>query len=348
MQVLGQTHSGRDCFRELLRGEFLANLSAYLDSLRDDGESQGAAGQFTIDPFKSQKKLQAFRMTRPEHCILPIVSGARLGGATVIDVTGDLGNLNIRFDGRIWTYHDFPELLSAGTPTAREFQTGLSAAQALEADQIVFLSRSGSLLSMLTIKDGTPSSSHREVEPSDEEFNWFEVQGGSVQAHTPIYQMLLERCCYCPQVAWKGRRLLRRSPPSTAARLELKDPGFEQPSVVASAWTSVCVSDAGCSGHIWSSDDSVNQFSFIIDGIAYHKEIKLGHYTGLHGVISAPGLQLDISRENVVENKAFQSLLQLLKGYLDEKLMPKVKREYRLMMPLQRKTADRFLKQWVK
>ena len=348
MQVLGQTRSGKDCFRELLRGENLTNLSAYLDSLRDGGESQGAAGQFTIDPFKSQKKLQAFRMTRPEYCILPIVSGAKLGGATVIDVTGDLGDLNMRFDGRIWTYHDFPELLSAGTPTAREFQTGLSAAQALEPKQIVFLSRSGSLLSMLTIKDGTPSSSHREVEPSDEDFNWFEIQGSSVEAHTPIYQTLLDRCCYCPQVAWRGRRLLRKSPPSSAARLELKDPALEQPSVVASAWTSVCVHNAGCSGHVWATDEPGNQFSFVINGITYSKEIKLGKYTGLHGVLTAPDLQLDISRENVVENQAFQSLIRLLKGYLDEKLMPRVKREYRLMMPLQRKTADRLLKQWVK
>lgn len=325
----------------------MSDLSTYLDSLRDEGESLGPDGEFTIDPFKSQKKLQALRMVQPEYCILPIVSGAKLGGATVIDVSGDLGHLNIRFDGRIWTYLDFPELLSAKTPMAREFQIGLSAAQALEPSQIVVHSRSGTLLSKLTIKNGTPEFSHQKAEQSGGDFNCFEVEGSSVQAHTPIYQMLLERCCYCPQVAWKGRRLLRKSPPSSAARLELKDPALEQPSIVTSAWTSISVSNAGCSGYVWSTDDPVNRFSFVIHGIAYPKEIKLGHYTGLHGVIAAPDLQLDISRESIVENKAFQSLLQFLKGCLDEKLMPRVKREQRLMMPLQRKTAGRLLKQWV-
>ncbi|MCA9776976.1 MAG: hypothetical protein KC800_09680 [Candidatus Eremiobacteraeota bacterium] len=325
----------------------MSELDSYLDSLSTAGEKQGAEGHFTIDPFKSQKKLQVFRMARPEYCLLPIIAGAVLGGATVIDVRQDSdGHFSVTFDGRWWTYQDFPELLSSKEPITREFQLGLSAAQAMQPRRVVFRSLYGGLESQLTVLDGNPSSGHRSVEDTGKDFNEVRIEGARVAPQTSIYNLLMERCSYCPRVAWMGRRLIRNSPPETAGRLHLDDPSFSQPSIVLSAWTSATAEEAGCSGHLWTSEEPFNKFNFVINGITYPKTVQFGFYQGFCGVITAPGLQLDISRESVVEDQAFRDLMDHLKRIVNTKLMPKIKRQFRLMMPLQRDVARRFLGQW--
>ena len=325
----------------------MSELNSYLNSLSTAGEKQGSEGHFTIDPFKSQKKLQVFRMAKPEYCLLPIVAGAVLGGATVIDVRKDSeSHLSVTFDGRGWTYQDFPELLSSKDPIAREFQLGLSAAQAMQPRRVVFHSLYGGLESQLTILDGNPSSAHRNRDDKTTDYNEVRIEGARVAPQAPIYDLLMERCSYCPRVAWMGRRLIRNSPPDAAGRLHLHDPALSQPSIVLSAWTSATAEEAGCSGHLWTSEEPLNKFTFVINGIAYPKIVQFGYYQGFCGVITAPGLQLDISRESVVEDQAFRDLMDHVKALVNTKLMPKLKRHFRLMMPLQRDLAKRFLDQW--
>ena len=325
----------------------MSELNSYIDSLSSAGERQGSEGQFTIDPFKSQKKLQVFRMSRPEYGLLPLVAGAVLGGATVIDVRQDSADsCSLTFDGRLWTYQDFPELLSSKSPIAREFQLGLSASQALLPRRVVFHSLYGGLESLLSISDGNPSSSHRSIEDTGKDFNEVRIEKARVPFSTPLYELLAERCSYCPRVAWMGRRLIRKSPPDTAGRLQLNDPALAQPSIVLSAWSAARVDDAGCSGHLWTSQETQNLFTFVIHGIAYPKVVQLGPYRGICGVVSAPNLQLDISRENVVEDQAFRDLMDQIKTHIDTVLMPKMKRDLRFMLPLQREVAQRFLAQW--
>lgn len=74
--------------------------------------------------------------------------------------------------------------------------------------------------------------------------------------------------------------------------------------------------------------------------------MDLGAYRGICGVVSAANLQLDLSRESVVEDQAFRDLMTQLKTYIDTVLMPKMKRDLRFMLPLQRELAKRFLDQW--
>lgn len=325
----------------------MSELNSYIDSLSEAGEKQGVEGQFTIDPFKSEKKLQVFRMTRPEYCLLPLIAGAVLGGATVIDVRQESDDgCSLTFDGRLWTYQDFPELLSSKAAISREFQLGLSAAQALQPRRVVFRSLYGGLESLLTVADGNPTSSHRTITDDGKDFNEVRIENAGVRFTTPLYELLTERCSYCPRIAWMGRRLIRKSPPDTAGRLQLNDPALAQPSIVLSAWSAARVDDAGCSGHLWTSRETQNLFAFLINGIAYPKVVQLGSYRGLCGVVSAPNLQLDISRENVVEDQTFQDLMEQLKIHTDNVLMPKMKRDFRFMLPLQREVAQRFLDQW--
>ena len=156
----------------------MSELNSYIDSLSSAGERQGSEGQFTIDPFKSQKKLQLFH----------------------------------------------PELLSSKAPICREFQLGLSAAQALQPRRVVFRSLYGGLESLPTVTDGNPTSSHRTVEDDGTDFNEVRIEKARVPFSTSLYELLAERCSYCPRVAWMGRRLIRKSPPDTAGRLFMELP----------------------------------------------------------------------------------------------------------------------------
>lgn len=314
--------------------------------MRQAGEAQAGTDQFTIDPFKSRAKLEVYRLARPELCVLPLVSAAILNGAMVVDVDGCFENLSLRFDGRIWTHEDFPELLSSKSEEAREFQVGLSAAQALQPQTIRLLTRKGRQLSVLEIVDGRPSFHNAQLEESGEDCNQLEIKNCQHRSQADLYKLLQERCCFSPKVAWRGHRLIRKSPPSTAARLELKEPDLAQPAVVVSAWVSLKISGLGCSGHVWTTDNHVNLFTFVIRGIAYKKDIKLGAFRGFHGVIHDPNLNLDLSRSGIVEDEDYRNLLTRLQDCISSKLMPVVKREIRGMLPDRRKTAEKFLRQW--
>lgn len=287
-------------------------------------------------------------MTRPEYCILPMIAGAVIGGATVIDVRerSEQNSLSITFNGQIWTYQDFPDLLSSKDRVAREFQLGLSAAQSLEPREVVFRSRFRGIESKLSVVDGNPSSSHRHLADESDEFNVISIERCKLAFQSSLYELIAQRCCYCPRVAWMGRRLIRKSPAETAGRLQLEAPDISSPAIVLSAWTAATVTEAGCSGHIWTTERDHNEFTFVINGIAYPKRVRFGSYKGFYAVIAAPNLQLDISRENVVEDQAFTHLIEHLKNLVDTQLMPRLKRSCRLMMPLQREVAERFLKHW--
>lgn len=325
----------------------LSELSTYLESLRQAGSQQGESGDFTVDPFKGQRKLEAFQLAKPELCLLPLVSACVANKATVIDVQGDFTDLSIRFDGRIWTHLDFAELLTSDSKVAREFRAAFSAAQALDPEKVTLLSRSGTLVSVLEFDDLKPTLSHYQDDPvHSEDFNWLEVRGGKAPGDPKLYDLLTERCCYCPQVAYRGRRLIRSSPPSTAARLEIRSPNLSQPSLVMSAWVCIRTEMEGCAGHLWMTGENDNLFTFLVNGVAYNKRVKLGPYKGVRAVVALSQSRLDLSRTGLVTDDTFHQHLKTLEQCISQKLMPRVKREIRGMMPAQRKIAERFLEQW--
>lgn len=327
----------------------MSSLSDYLDGLGQEGQFQSEGG-ITLNLEKARRKLESHRLEAPHHYVLPLISAARLSGATVADCCGDFENLVLDFDGRPFSLEELGRCLDdSPVGREREISVALMALVSVSAQRILVVSTADELLNVLELCEGEPRVFQlQKGEMPAPKGTRIEVVGATVrETQETLWKFLAHRCSYTTLVTVRGRRVHYPRKVNTCALLRFRAlrHHLDDPAVSATAWMVGRTQTPGFSGQVWMSPREVSVFTFILNGVAYTQRVMLRSYNGLQGVFTNPDLRLDISRSGVVEDKALNEMLALVERRFEELILPQVWASYRSLLG-HRKVANHFLALW--
>ena len=317
-----------------------ADLESFLEGLSSKGEHD-SSGLFTVNLTSSLAKLDAYRMEAAHHYVLPFVAAATLHGATVIDFSGSFSNLKIAFDGPALQASELRELGESVEPRLAELALGLHWARSVGA-KVTLASKSDGHLNLLDFARDKAQVSTIESPRLNTLGTTILIRGCNTPNAPSPYSFLGRRCGFSPIVAWRQKRVTYPSQDETCASLRLACRKGEDPSVVLSSWVSLTSEHPQCSGRVWLSLDK-SVIRFLLHGVNYPTEVRWNRFPGLQAALNYPAAQLDISRSKVVVDAKLESILNDIEEQVQRLLLPRLKRNYRGMLPYHRTIADRFL-----
>lgn len=319
----------------------------FLGTLDQKGQLD-SEGQITLNVLKARKKLGSHQLARPQDFLLPFLAVGTLSGATIVDYVGDYDKLRIDFDGQPLNLNDLEQCLGQTTGRGAELALGLRAAGGRGAKRLIVASVSDETVNILGFTEDVPNL--RQV--SAKEFHLpyvtrVQIQGTKVPSgEKSVRDFLIQNASHSPIVAHNGRRLIPSGLVSTPGSLTLNTPGGSNPSPSMMSWVKVEAEHEHCSGRVWMTGQSQGSVTLVRHGVSYPADISFHPYPGLSAVLSSPEVKLDISRSGVVIDQTIQDLVRSLLETLEQRLMPRILREYRSMMPRGKEVAQPFLRRW--
>ena len=280
--------------------------------------------------------------------VLPFVSAATLGGASLVDFTGCFQNMNIEFDGSVYSKEELRDCLNEPPGRCGELGLGVKFALSAGAREVKVISGSGRAFNVMEVDEretrffSTPIS-----DECSTPINKVVVRGCEIAGDAPYpYNFLCRRCGYSGTVAWQGKRIRGTRPDESCGSIRFNRREGEDPAVAVHSWTTAKLDHPELNGQVWLKKNGRTEIRFLLNGVVYPSGLTCKRYPGLSGLLAYPRVRLDISRSGVVVDQNLEKLVIDIESRVETSLFPRLLRSYRGMMPAHRESATRFLRLW--
>ena len=296
-------------------------LNSFLQGIAEAGRHE-SEGEFTVSLDKALDKLEKFQLTDANLFILNLLSTAVLLKATYFKVKYRQEHDHVEFDGEQLSLEQLEKLWVAQEAALSELSIALSAARALKYEELLFESEGGVRWQAGTKpeffkacwKNNSLTLLHRRSK-TDKLLSKLQ----STPPSSPSWMAPLRRSChYAPLSIFAGHYA------ATTASLAVHSPAWfcRKPGLKMPRFTMIGESRAGIHQMPTTSDfsaivgTSVNvwgkEWSLVFRGVTYTRSSNQIDVGGLGGIVYSDTFAKDISHSDLVENKAFDLIVQQL------------------------------------
>ncbi len=297
-------------------------LNSFLRGIAEVGDHE-SEGEFTVSLDKALDKLEKFQLTDANLFILNLVSAAVLLRATFLKVKYQAEQDFVEFDGEQLSLEKLESLWAAKEPALAELSIALSAARALSYQEIFFESEGGIQWKagakpefFKAFRRGNSLTLVRRRSTTDKLLGKLSATSFT----TPKWLHPLRRSChYAPLTIIAGhygvneKSLQVHSPAWFCRQQGLFMPRFNlvgESGLGAQKMPTIGDFSAiiGTSVNSWA-----REWNLVYRGITYSRPTNSIDLGGLAGIVYSDSFSKDISHSDLVQNKAFDQIIEQLK-----------------------------------